>query len=384
LDSKERMLAAFWNEQPDMVPVAPDTSNYIPCRLTGKDYRDIYLHKDPPLWEAYIEAVKYFGFDAWFTYGHLGAEMKGGRVEKTRGDQREFRHEIVSQTDERTVQHNYMTTPAGTVSQEIVYYRSDPPTVTKGYFDGMAEMAKHFDYLWPEPPSGTAEFERMKQKLGGLGVAGIGVGYPTLQGIDMKGRYQQAMLEYYDHHDLVLEWAQRQSDYTIRYCEWAIEAQPDFMMLGASGTLTLQSPSIFRELGLPNLQKVTRMCKEAGIPTCLHSCGLEKELVKICAEETDLNIINPLEEPPMGDCYLGEIKRLYGDKLALMGNLNTITIMQRGSVEEVERAAKKAIDDAAEGGGFVLSTGDQCPVDTPDENIYKLIEVARTYGRYES
>ena len=85
----------------------------------------------------------------------------------------------------------------------------------------------------------------------------------------------------------------------------------------------------------------------------------------------------------MGNCYLGEIKRLYGDKLALMGNLNTITIMQRGSVEDVGRAAKKAIDDAAEGGGFVLSTGDQCPVDTPDENLLKLIEVARTYGRYE-
>ena len=191
------------------------------------------------------------------------------------------------------------------------------------------------------------------------------------------------MLEYYDHHDLVLEWAQRQSDYTIKYCERAIEAEPDFIMVGASGTITLQSPQIFRELGLPTLQKVTRMCKEAGIPTCLHSCGLEKELVKICAEETDLNIINPLEEPPMGDCYLGAIKRLYGDRLALMGNLNTITVMQRGSVEEVERVAKKAIDDAAAGGGFVLSTGDQCPVDTPDENLFKLIEVARTFGRYQ-
>ena len=67
----------------------------------------------------------------------------------------------------------------------------------------------------------------------------------------------------------------------------------------------------------------------------------------------------------------------------LTGNLNTITVMQRGSVEDVERAAKKAIDDAAQGGGFVLSTGDQCPVDTPDENLFKLIEVARTYGRYE-
>ena len=34
------------------------------------------------------------------------------------------------------------------------------------------------------------------------------------------------------------------------------------------------------------------------------------------------------------------------------------------------------------GGGFILSTGDQCGRDTPDANILKLVEVARTYGRY--
>ena len=41
----------------------------------------------------------------------------------------------------------------------------------------------------------------------------------------------------------------------------------------------------------------------------------------MCAEETDLSCINPLEEPPMGDCYLDRIKREFGHKLSLMGNL---------------------------------------------------------------
>lgn len=56
--------------------------------------------------------------------------------------------------------------------------------------------------------------------------------------------------------------------------------------------------------------------------------------------------------------------------------------MLRGSVPEVEAAARKAIDDAAEGGRFMLSTGDQCGRDTPDENLHALVRVARTYGRY--
>ena len=100
------------------------------------------------------------------------------------------------------------------------------------------------------------------------------------------------------------------------------------------------------------------------------------------AEETDLTVIDPLEIPPMGDCNLSELKKLYGDKIVLKGNLHTTEVMLRGSVDEVIAASKKAIDDAAEGGSFILSTGDQCGRDTPLENLHAMIETARTYGKY--
>ena len=72
------------------------------------------------------------------------------------------------------------------------------------------------------------------------------------------------------------------------------------------------------------------MARQARIPTMLHSCGKERLLVQWCAEETDLDCINPLEVPPMGDCDLAEIKRLYGHRLALMGNLHTAQVMLLG------------------------------------------------------
>jgi len=65
MTSRERMLIAMTGGQADRVPVAPDISNMIPCRLTGKPFWDIYLYQDPPLWRAYIDAVRYFGFDGW-------------------------------------------------------------------------------------------------------------------------------------------------------------------------------------------------------------------------------------------------------------------------------------------------------------------------------
>jgi uroporphyrinogen decarboxylase len=124
------------------------------------------------------------------------------------------------------------------------------------------------------------------------------------------------------------------------------------------------------------------MATEAGIPSHLHACGKEAWLVELCATETDLSSIEPLEERPMGDCDLADIKCRWGRRIALKGNLRTTRVMAHGTLEDVERAAKKAIDAAACGGGFVLSTGDQCGRDTPDANIFRLVETARRYGTY--
>ncbi|MBI5834915.1 MAG: hypothetical protein HZB16_21650 [Armatimonadetes bacterium] len=161
-----------------------------------------------------------------------------------------------------------------------------------------------------------------------------------------------------------------------------MKRRPDLLFCGSSGTLIWQTPAIVRELALPVLKRATELAWDLGIPTHVHSCGPETELVKMAALETKLTIIDPLEIPPMGDCDLAELKRLYGDQIVLKGNLHTTTTMLRGSADEVARASRNAIDAAAKGGGFVLSTGDQCGRDTPDANLHAMVETARTYGAY--
>ena len=162
----------------------------------------------------------------------------------------------------------------------------------------------------------------------------------------------------------------------------APEDKPDFLMCGGSGSLIWQTPAMFRDLCLPLLKKATEMAHDLGIPTHVHSCGPEKELVRMAALETKLSVIDPLEIAPMGDCNLAELKRLYGDKIVLKGNLHTTSVMLRGSPKDVIEASRQAIHDAARGGRFILSTGDQCGRDTPDANIYAMVEAVDRYGKY--
>jgi len=378
MTSRERMLIAMTGGQPDRVPAAPDISNMIPCRLTGKPFWDIYSHNDPPLWRAYVDAVRYFGIDGWFTYGTIAFQRKG--------DQRQWESETISRTGERIVTRTTCRTPAGDLSCETTYYIADPPTQTRKWITDFPADMHRLRYFLPEITGcDFAPLHEMRAYLGEDGALGACVGLPGFQELFgwFDGGLEAVAYAWADHPDELREFVSWQERDLVRQTEMLLGARPDFLLLGASGLWTLNTPQAFRDLSLPSLKRLTRMACEAGVPTMLHSCGKERDLVRICAEETDLDCINPLEPPPMGDCDLAEIKRDFGDRLALMGNLHTTDPMLLGTPEQVTEAARKAIEAAGAGGGFILSTGDQCGRDTPDGNIRAVVAAAERYGRYD-
>jgi uroporphyrinogen decarboxylase len=377
MTSRERMLIAMTGGQADMVPVAPDISNMIPCRLLGKPFWEVYLYQDPPLWEAYIWAAKHFGFDGW--QPAVPVELEYEREAAAQGPQ--WTQAIVQRTAERIYTRSWAIIEGKRQWTDhcTVYYIADPPTW--GVPLKKARLPEGDPETWEDVAPrncyrGTEALQRAKELMGEDGVVGAAVGTPML------GLSAEAVWEWADHRDAVIKRCEAQGEACVRRAWEIVKLEVDFVLTGGSGMMINNPEPIFRILGLPTLKEVTRICKEAGVPSQIHCCGPEAALVRICAEETDLSSINPLEIPPMGDCDLALLKREYGSAISLMGNLHTTEVMLRGTPQVVVDAAKRAIDDAADGGGFILSTGDQCGRDTPDENLMALIDVARTYGRY--
>jgi len=197
-----------------------------------------------------------------------------------------------------------------------------------------------------------------------------------------NGSLEAATYALYDEPELFEELRQLQEKQVLKMLEMVLDAGTDSVLTGGSGSITLQSPEIWRRYSFPTIQKITRMCREAGVISGVHCCGLSRYLVKSCAEESDLCYVNPLEEPPMGDCSLAEIARSFGDQLCLMGNLHTVDVMLNGTPERVRLESLKAIRAAGQRGGFILSTADQCGRDTPDENIREMVRTVKTFGAY--
>lgn len=380
MNSRERMLTAICNKKPDMVPVAPDISNMVPIRLTGKSFWEIYVKNKPPLWQAYIDAIKYYKTDGWFIYGDMSYQYDS---------EVESEYNIVKKGEERWEAKQVYHTPEGDLHTRTVYPIADPPTVVEKMIKDFERDFPKYKYLMEKPVDwDPAKLTEQRAMLGDLGVLGTNLATPGLQiwCTLFDGNLEAATYALYDYPDKFEELKKLEEERIMAQLQLILEAYDkglvDFVLTGGSGSITMQSPQLWRKFSLPTLKKITKICKEKGLPTMVHSCGKEKYMVEVCAEETELDCINPLEVPPMGDCNLQELKAKFGDKLSLMGNLHTTEIMLNGSPEDVEQASKEAIDDAAAGGGFILSTGDQCGRDTPDENLFTMVKTAREYGRY--
>ena len=386
MTSKERMLTAFRNKQPDRVPASPDISNMIPAKLTGKPFWDIYLNGNPPLWKAYIEAVKYYKIDGWQYAGQLGPLIDSNKALRpvNENDKRKFKNELVNKTDDVIVVRTYCRTPKGELWSETNYYRNQPPWTTRKYFKDFEKEFEHLQYFYPDPSNLSGEaYWTITKAMGDLGTTGLSIGLPGFQSLFelIDGGLPEICRLYMQKRHLIVEYRRMFHDYTVSYAERGLQIQPEFLMIGASGLLTLQSPKIFREFSLPTLKEATKMAKEADIPSHLHSCGKETYVIETVVNETNLSSIEPLEPPPGGDCDLAEIKKLYGDKIALKGNINTTRLLM-ASPKQVDMMAKECIEAAKEGGGYVLSSGDQVGRDTPDENILAIVKAAKKYGKY--
>ncbi len=379
MTSRERLLTVLRGGIPDCVPVAPDFSNMIPARRTGKPFWDLYLRNDPPIWEAYIACAKHFGIDSMMD-GYFPFRWPSDGV-----DPRPWEPFIVFRDAERLVtQASYLENGKRVWQEHVnVYYVADPPTC----WLNPAKIDLPAVPTWFEPVEGIRPVDlgvtglrRVKALLGDQGLLGVFITFSCITG-------NEEMIYHFTDHPEQLEQvrADRLAEVERRFADLMAmrpEDRPDFLCVGGSGTLVYQTPDFFRQNALPAVKRAIELATAAGIPTHVHSCGPEKELVRMLTEETSLTVIDPLEIPPMGDCDLAELKRLYGQKIVLKGNLHTTEVMLRGRPEDVVAAARKAIDDAAAGGRFILSTGDQCGRDTPDENLRTMIETARTDGRY--
>jgi hypothetical protein len=120
-------------------------------------------------------------------------------------------------------------------------------------------------------------------------------------------------------------------------------------------------PRLFREYVVGYLPPIIGSIHATGGYARIHCHG---KISAILDDIAGLGVdgLDPIEPPPQGDITLGEVRRRYGDRLVLFGNLEVSEIETLPS-QDFERRVRQALGEgtAGQGRGFVLMPT-ACPV----------------------
>lgn len=162
-------------------------------------------------------------------------------------------------------------------------------------------------------------------------------------------------------------------------------AGPLFRIVGPEvATAPYLSPQYFHDYVCKYDRQMIRLIHDYGQYARIHCHGRIKDILPHIIE-MEADAIDPVEAPPSGDIELSEVKRLYGDKLCIMGNIQ-LKDLELASPEEMKRITMRCMEDAKAGGNFVIMPT-ATPINIPlspisERNIKIFIDTAFEYGCY--
>jgi uroporphyrinogen decarboxylase len=149
---------------------------------------------------------------------------------------------------------------------------------------------------------------------------------------------------------------------------------PDFILIGddiAFGQGPYLRPQEFRSLVMPHF---ARMAQRISLPWVFHSDGnlmpIMDDLLKL-----GMNAIHPIE--PYGTMDIVEVKRRYGHRVALAGNLD-MNLIANGTPGDIREAIEWLFTHVGGDGGWILGSSNSIDSGASPANVCAMGDAVRS------
>ena len=364
---KERLVAALERGVPDQVPVT--------WEMEG---RFAHTVSDQSGWRAICDAHRMLGSSIFNVQG-----IGPGLSTKPRADYEQQGWQEPAPGG-GTINHRRITTPKGSLhASDVVGYMPHDPLVSKHqeylikersdweiYADYIAETGRTAE---PSVSESLAAYD----VIGDDGLVGGWMGDTVyhLAHLRRDTDYIMDLVEAPDFMEGIMQAVDPTSEALIRsFNESKIECLV-YDICWAS--LSLLSPALVRRFVIPRAKRAVELTAP-GKFIVFFQTG------RIRAVVPDLVACGPhgiQHFDVLGDCDLAKIKRSFGEDICIIGNLSPV-ILAHGSVAEAQAEARRCLDAARAGGGYIMSTSDELPRDARVENLKAIVELVAAEGRY--
>ncbi len=346
---KERFLTALKCGEPDRVPLC----DFL---FSQKIYQEVLGHS-PNIYNArdVIDLALAMGYD--------GVWVPPGALE-----------------DQETTKGNTYVNAWGVTSQ-----RSVGSWPCDAFVDHPIKSYEDFKNYQPPPmPSPTvickqveAVLKMAKKRLAILG----GVGGPftlvwMLTGLELFSEFL------YENPKAITSLVEMITKHILASGKAQIEAGVDAIIIsddwGFNKGLFI-SPWHFKKYILPYYSQIVQTFVKMGSPVLMHNDGNLNQVIEDLVN-TGINGYHPVERKAMMN--LKEMKRKYGKRLCLVGNVDSSSTLPFGNEEEVKKEVMDCLRIAGPGGGYICASDHSLHDDIPLKNILKMIETVKKYGNY--
>jgi uroporphyrinogen decarboxylase len=138
------------------------------------------------------------------------------------------------------------------------------------------------------------------------------------------------------------------------------------------------SPAQFAEFITPYLADLIRGYRDLGFYVIKHTDG---NIMPILDQLVQANPHALHSLDPQAGVDIAEVKRLYGDRVCLIGNVNC-ALLDTGTDEEVIESARYALRHGMPGGGYIFSTSNCIYTGMPLSRYELMLDVWRREGNY--
>lgn len=333
---RERVLAVLAGEMPDMVPIVPVVDGYFAPKVIGRKNDECFLGGGC-LAEALASSLEQFGYDGALAEMGLGPNP------------------------------NVLGCP-------VEVEGNDVPLVVDTVVDGPGDL----DKISIPDPWAHGKMEPVKQLVASVGRDHFVVGSvrsPFEYAATVRG-LPEFMTDFYRNPGFVHQLIAAVKLATLVVGQALTEAGVDAIVMKDSfASSSMISPDHYRQFAFPSEAEAIRELKGIA-PVILHVCRNSMPILAQMAETgaAALEVDSPVD--------LAQARELVGEGMVLKGNIDAVSVIEKGSRHDVEAAVKAAMEAAKEGGRFILSSGDSVPLEAPEENIAALVEFGREYGKY--
>ena len=353
MTSRQRLLAAIAGSTPDRLPCAPHFGVGLIDQMTAEEWQALREHTDVTVNARALDDMAIFGgqhvLDSRRSEQHGGATMT--TIDTPRGPLRSRR----VKTREANWQAEPWCTDPGDVDRLLSIHYADPAFDVDDY------------HTWTE-------------RLGEDGLVALGIPSAIRFCLAFYGP-QQLYLTMADEPDVVERLVAAMNERLVLYVRSCCERGVRSFWMGGSEHCGpgVVHPRMFRRYVEPFDRAVVEVIHEHGGIVNYHTHGRLRDILDAIVR-IGVDVLSPVETGLRGDVALAEAKALVDGALCLKGNLDDMAFLALASAEEARAAAQKCVDEAAAGGGYILS-GTDAGVYSPEwvANFLVLAEVAAAH-----